>query len=259
MKVIEKLIHDTLLALQFFTRLPIPNWFSKDQDQTPKLNEAIIAFPIAGLLIGVIPAIVWYVASHFLSPFLAASLAVFMGTLITGALHEDGLADCADGLGATPDKERALEIMRDSTIGTYGTVALIFSFIFRISALASLSIVNGLIAILLAHTIARATMSIAIHSAKYIRPSGLGDAVSEGAEKSQFLITFATALLITILLSFSAGIFGAFAAFALAMFTAWAFLQFLKSRLGGYTGDGLGAMEQIGEITILITLAAFWL
>ena len=259
MKQIEKLIHDTLLALRFFTRLPIPNWFSKDQDQTPKLNEAIIAFPIAGLLIGIIPALVWYVTSQFLSPFLAATLAVFMGTLITGALHEDGLADCADGLGATHEKERALEIMRDSTIGTYGTVALIFSFIIRISALASLSAMNGLIAILIAHAVARATMSIAIHSAKYIRASGLGDAVSEGADKTDFLITITAGLLITILPSFGAGILGAFAAFVLAMFTAWAFLQFLKSRLGGYTGDGLGAMEQIAEITVLTTLAAFWI
>ena len=258
MKAIEKLIHDTLLALRFFTRLPIPNWFSKDQDQTPKLNEAIIAFPIAGLLIGIIPALVWYVTSQFLSPFLAASLAVFLGTLITGALHEDGLADCADGLGATHNKKRALEIMRDSTVGTYGAVALIFSFAFRISALASLSIVNGLIAILIAHAVARATMSIAIHSAKYIRPSGLGDAVSDGADKTDFFVTIGTGLLIAILLSFGPGIFGAFAAVALAMFAAWAFLQFLKSRLDGYTGDGLGAMEQIAEITILITLAAFW-
>ena len=258
MKEIEKLIHDTLLALRFFTRLPIPNWFSKEQDQTPKLNEAIIAFPIAGLLIGVVPAVVWYVASQFLFPYLAAALAVFIGTLITGALHEDGLADCADGLGATHDKKRALEIMRDSTIGTYGTVALIFSFIFRISALASLSVVNGLIAILIAHTVARTAMTIAIYSAKYIRASGLGDAVSEGTEKNRFLITLATTLLITALLPMGVGVAGALVAYILALFAAWAILQFIKSRLGGYTGDGLGAMEQIAEITVLTTLAAFW-
>lgn len=246
---------NTLTALRFFTRLPIPDWFDEDKHSAPKLNEAAVAFPVAGFLIGVIPALVWYIANQFLSPFLAASLAIFTGTLITGALHEDGLADCADGLGGGVEKERVLEIMRDSTIGTYGAVALFFSFAFRIGALASFDTMNGVIALLIAHTVASAAMVIAISTAQYARNSGLGESVREGADDSQLYTALAIGLAILIVLAFS---LTAILAFVLAIFAAWIFLQYLKSRIGGYTGDGLGAMEQIAEITILITLAALW-
>ena len=253
-----KIYRDTTTVLQFFSRYPVSNSQQDEAAKPPQLNQAIVAFPIAGLVIGALPALIWFVTANVFNPYLAASLAIMSGVIITGALHEDGLADCADGIGATNDRERALEIMRDSTIGTYGASALFFSFILRVTALASLDPIHGALAILMAHSIARMTMAIALFTADYARPSGLANAVREGINKQQFLTALALGFTIMLCLAFFGGLLGAIIAFALAMLAASGVLQVLKSRLGGYTGDGLGAMEQVAEITILITLAGMW-
>jgi len=255
---LKKLVPDTLTALRFFTRVPIPYSSEGSDNQQPELNEAVAAFPIAGVMIALPVAIIWYLTSQMVSPLLAASLAIAFGALITGALHEDGLADCADGLGGATTKERALEIMRDSAIGTYGATALIFSFAIRIFALASLNPWLGVLALFMTHSTARASIVIAIHTAQYARSSGLGDSVREGTTKDQFNIMLAITLFISLIITLASGNIAGILAPALGMFAAWLLLKWLIVRLGGYTGDGLGAMEQVSEISILIALAALW-
>jgi hypothetical protein len=120
---------ETLLALSFLTRLPIP--FVRTLDMPP-LAQAMRFFPLAGALIGCISAGVLIGANMLgLPSLLAAVIALSVGTLVTGALHEDGLADVADGFGGGKTREARLEIMRDSRIGTYGTIALVLSYIGR--------------------------------------------------------------------------------------------------------------------------------
>ncbi len=261
---LNKLRADTYLALQFFSALPIPDWFQstnthrRDDHSPPKLNKAVTGFPVAGLLIAVPPALLWYFSFQFLSPVPAAVISIALGAFITGALHEDGLADCFDGLGGASTRERTLEIMRDSTIGTYGAAALFFSFAIRIATLASFSSWNGTLAILMAHSVARGSMVIAIHSAQYARPSGLADSVRDGTDRNDYFTTIGISLAVAFVIALASGHLSAFVAALFGILAAWGMLQWLISRIGGYTGDGLGAMEQVAEITILIVLAAIW-
>ncbi|MCP4182641.1 MAG: adenosylcobinamide-GDP ribazoletransferase [Hyphomicrobiales bacterium] len=264
MKQLQKLKADTLLALQFFSVVHLPSWLQPEinnldkDDHPPKLNEAAVGFPIAGFLIGVPLALMWITASHFVSPVLAATLTIALGALITGCLHEDGLADCFDGLGGASNRERILDIMRDSAIGTYGAAALFFSFALRIGALASLSSWRGALALLFAHSVARGSMVLAIHFAQYARPAGLADTVRDGIGKDDFYKSMAVMFMFAVLLSIASDEFSGIVAVLSALIAAWVLLQWLISRIGGYTGDGLGAMEQVAEIAILITLAVLW-
>ena len=252
-QTVEKIIENFTLTLTFFSRIPLPARLGNRISQDAKLGEAAAFFSITGFIIAIPPAIIWYIASLYLPATIAAGLAIGLTLLITGGLHEDGFADCADGLGATPDRERALEIMRDSRIGTYGSLALIFSIGLRWAALSSLGPLSGVLALLISNSSARAIMTIAMQFSSYARLDGLGKQTND-MPTSNFFIAIGIAFIIATILGWHWGII----AMLLASLTAWLFLKRLEARLGGYTGDGLGAMEQIAEITILITLAGAW-
>jgi len=247
------LLQHLALTLAFFSRVPLPRILGDKIGHDAKLGEAAYLFPVTGIIIAIPVALAWYISSLYLPPFIAAGLAIGIGLWITGGLHEDGFADCADGLGATPDRERALEIMRDSRIGTYGTLALIMSVGLRWTALASLAPIAGALAIFVCHSGARSAMTIAMQTSRYARTDGLGKQ-ADNMTSNTFLLTLSIALTI----AFALGWFWAVAALILGWIAAWFFLKRLETRLGGYTGDGLGAMEQIAEIVILITLAGAW-
>ena len=248
----KDLIGHFSLAISFFSRIPLPHALVNQIDRNATLANAVTFFPVAGLVISLVPALVWYVSGLFLPSLVAAGLGVISLLLITGALHEDGLADCADGLGATHDRRKALEIMRDSRIGTYGTIALITSVGLRWALLASFAPLAGVLAILTSQSVSRATITIAMQFASYARPEGLGKSVDDGMPDRGFVFTTAIALLLAFVLCGFTGLI----AVVIAYLAALGVLAWLKSRLGGYTGDGLGAMQQVAEITILLVLAA---
>jgi len=243
-----------LLTLTFFSRLPLPKAWGEKIGSDARLTDAVAFFPVAGFLIGVLPAITWFISTQFLPVSVAAGLALAVGAVLTGALHEDGLADCADGLGATSDARRALEIMRDSQIGTYGGVSLLLTFGLRWAALASLGAVSGAFALLIAYTASRSAICIAMRFSTYVRKDGLGKSASGELSDLDFWLAISLAVLAGLLLGHWHGL----VAVALGFLAAWLFLQYLKNRIGGYTGDGLGAMQQFAEITIMITLTGFW-
>ena len=249
----EKLTANLALTLAFFSRIPLPASLGNRISHDAKIGEAAAFFPVAGLIISLPIALVWFVSSSYLPATIAAGLAIGLSLLITGGLHEDGFADCADGLGATPNRERALEIMRDSRIGTYGSLALILSIGLRWAALANLDPVSGVLAIIICNVGARSAMTIAMQLSEYARPEGLGKQ-ADTIRQSDFSLAIVIAFLIAILFGWFWGVI----ALSLAYMASWFFLKRLEKRLGGYTGDGLGAMEQIAEITILITLAGAW-
>jgi adenosylcobinamide-GDP ribazoletransferase len=240
-------------AIGFFTRitLPDPVW----RHAAPwRLDECARWFPVAGLLIGLGPAIVWAVSVQWFPPVLAAGLAIAAGMALTGALHEDGLADTADGLGGGRSRERALEIMRDSSIGTYGAAALIISIGLRWAALAMLPTMAGAAALVIAHSVARGSMTIALNRSGYAREKGTGELVSRGVADSELGLTLVIAGLIASLLGGWAGLAAAVVGPAMA-----ALLHMrVARRLGGYTGDTLGAMEQVCEVTVLLVLCGLW-
>lgn len=240
-------------AFGFFTRLMLPDpiW----RHAAPwRLDQCARWFPACGLLIGLVPALCWLVAAHWLPPVIAAGLAIASAIALTGALHEDGLSDTADGLFGTHSRERALEIMRDSSIGTYGAAALFFSIGLRWAALATLAPWAGAAALLIAHVVARGSIALALNLSPYARKNGTGALVSHGISRAELARTLVIAVLIAALFGGWSGLLAALAGIAAAAFLHWR----IASRLGGYTGDTLGAMEQVCEITILVVLAGSW-
>lgn len=251
---LKSLPEQLALTVSFFTRISIPDKIAAHIDTDETLASSVLMFPIVGLMIAVGPALIWFGTIQFLPPLVAAGLAIAFGLFITGALHEDGLADCADGLGGSRDRERSLEIMRDSRIGAFGALALMISVGLRWTALASLGPLAGVLALFISHSGGRAAIALALQFSIYTRPQGLGNSVEGGLPKFGLIITSAIAAAIAILLGNVWGVI----ALALGFVAAWLVLQWLNHRLGGYTGDGLGAMQQVAEITILILLAGFW-
>lgn len=244
----EEWLQRLKLSIGFFTRIPLPD----DEDHRGDLANAAITFPIAGFLIGALLATIWLIADYFLPALPAAAIAIAAGLVLTGALHEDGLSDCADGLGGNVSKERALEIMRDSRIGTYGAAALIITIGLRWSGLASLDMWFGFSALIIAHMTGRAAITVPMYFSKYARKEGLGKSVSNGIDINQFSLT----LLIPILISFLIAGWQGLLAVVVSMVAAWLVTKWLDNKIGGYTGDGLGAVEQISEITALLVIVA---
>jgi adenosylcobinamide-GDP ribazoletransferase len=174
--------------------------------------------------------------------------------LLTGALHEDGLTDCADAFGATRNRERALEILRDSRIGVFGAAALVFSILLRWAAIASLSLGAGVAALLIAHAVSRAAIALGPGLTQYARSEGTGALVAGGIDRLHLLLTLAVAVAIAILFGGWAGLFAAL----VGTLAAALMLAYAQARIGGYTGDVLGAMQQVAEIAILCVLAGQW-
>ncbi|MEM9043162.1 MAG: adenosylcobinamide-GDP ribazoletransferase [Pseudomonadota bacterium] len=236
-------------AIQFLTRLPIGThcW---DED---RLARASRYFAVTGALVGAAAGTVWWIAGQHLPVAVASGLAIATGVLISGALHEDGLADTADALGGHVSREKALEIMRDSRIGTYGAVAVILSLGLRWAALSALAPSTGVLALIASAATGRALMVPATRIAGYARPSGLGTLVEDGARWREVAFALATAAGFYLLLGFSA-----LWAMLVASVAAWLIFRVQLRRLGGYTGDGLGAIAHLGETAALITLAGLY-
>ncbi|MSU88371.1 adenosylcobinamide-GDP ribazoletransferase [Rhodobacteraceae bacterium 2CG4] len=242
--------HHALNALRFLTRLPVPAGGIGDWS----LARAARWFPLAGLVVGVLAGAAWWLASAIgLPPLAAAGLALTVQALLTGGLHEDGLADLADGLGSGAGRARALEIMRDSRIGAHGALALGLSLLLRTAALAALAPAAGLAALAIANILSRAAISLSLGTLPYARPAGLAQDGRDHDPRA-LALTVGLACVAALLLG---GLTGVLAIAAAAI--GWAAISWrLVRSLGGHTGDGLGATEQVVQAAVLLVLAAAW-
>ena len=237
---------DLKIGMLFATRIPLPH---AAPIGGAEIARASWTLPVVGALVGVLGTLVYWIAFRFgLPPLVGAALAVTTTLAATGGLHEDGLADTFDGFGgSTP--ERKLEIMRDSRIGTYGVCALIISMLIRAGALASLAdpriVVFALIA---AHGAARATLPFLMALTPPARSDGLSHAAGKPAQDR---LLIAGALAIVILGLFLGPLPGLLALILLAA-TVGLMAWLCSAQIGGQTGDVLGALEQTGEIVILL-------
>jgi len=250
--ILKDVIADLRIAASFVTIVPMAS--SKPAGEGV-LARATWALPVAGLLVGLAGAFAYKVAIRVgLAPDLAALLALATTTLITGALHEDGLADTADGLGGGRTRERKLEIMRDSRIGSYGTCALILSFGLRWSALAAIASPWAvMLALCAAHAAARAGVPAFMSLVPPARRDGL--AASTGTPPGRSVaIAFAIG---TLVLALALGPAKALVGLVLLSLAGLTLARSAIRQIGGQTGDILGAFEQIGEILILLVAAAF--
>lgn len=239
-----------LVAVQFLTRAPIPALPDYRPDWTARSARY---FPLVGALVGAASGGVFLVAGLLWSPWLAALLAVAAGVLITGAFHEDGLADAFDGLGGGGTPARRLEIMKDSRIGVFGALALGLTLAVRIAALAELSPGIGAAVLIAAHAGGRAAAVTAMRLLPYAgdpdraRASPVADGVTSG--EVVVALGFALLALVPALLLAPAA-----AAAALAAGATCALLIALAARrgIGGWVGDTLGATEQLFEVGFLL-------
>jgi adenosylcobinamide-GDP ribazoletransferase len=242
-------LDDLTTAVAFLTRLPMPH---PTEPRPQNFVRAQRMFPIVGAAIGGAVGL-FYLAMRVvgLPDLAAAALALGASAILTGALHEDGLADVADGFGGGRDPAAKLEIMRDSRLGTYGALILMVSFVAKLSALAALPdafVVQSLIA---AHALARGVLPAMSMSLPYAREDGLA-ANAGRPDSATAAIAGAFALVIALLsLPWLEALCAALVAAASAIGMAW----LAQRQIGGQTGDVLGGAEQVGETAILVLLA----
>ncbi|HEY8125091.1 MAG TPA: adenosylcobinamide-GDP ribazoletransferase [Methylocystis sp.] len=254
--MMRALLLDVLIFLRFYSRLPIGDGAHARLD----FARMALALPLAGAVIGGAGAAGLIVAHICHLPALVCALvAVAALTLATGALHEDGLADVADGFGGGATRESKLAIMRDSRVGTYGALALCFSVLLRAAALASLlerSVSLAALALVFAGAISRVAGLAPMMGLPPARADGLGATVAAPSREVWARAWFAAAIFGLAPWLAGAGVsqiaVAIIAAFAVAALVA----QVAKKQIGGYTGDVLGAAQQLAEIAILAGLSA---
>lgn len=251
-ELVKDVIADLRIAASFVTILPVT---SSKPSAAGAIARATWALPVAGLVVGLAGAAAYAIASKLgLPPGPSALLALATTALVTGALHEDGLADTADGLGGGRTRERKLEIMRDSRIGTYGVCALILSFGLRWSALAAIANPWAVaLALCSAHAAARAGVPAFMSLVPPARPDGLSASVGSPPGPS-VAIAFALG---TLCLALALGPGKALVGLILLSLAGLVLARLAIRQIGGQTGDILGAFEQTGEILILLVAAAF--
>jgi adenosylcobinamide-GDP ribazoletransferase len=241
------LLADLTVALSFYTRVPLRPGKPVDGADVARASWAA---PVVGALIGCCGAVVYWGAHAVgLPPLIAAALTLAATALLTGCLHEDGLADTADGFGGGAGRERKLEIMRDSRIGTYGVCALVLSLIARAGALASLA-EPALVApvLIAAHAAARAMLPAFMRAVPPARPDGL--AAQAGAPSPIGALAAGLAGVVALVLGL--GPAHGVVALALACVVTGLMAYLCVNQIGGQTGDVLGAVEQANEIAVLL-------
>jgi adenosylcobinamide-GDP ribazoletransferase len=241
------------IALQFLTRVPVPRWVGFEPEW---LNQSARHFPAVGCCVGVVAAAVLWVGHVLFTPAVAVGLSMAATLLLTGAFHEDGFADSCDGLGGNVSRERALEIMKDSRIGAYGAIGLVLMVGLKAATLTALPLVWALPALLFAHTASRCAAVCLIRALPYA-----GDV--EHA-KAKPLAQRVSRRGVAVAIAWSLGVAAALGAWMPSLAPALAFssglvllgtaawASILKRRLGGTTGDTLGAAQQITELLALL-------
>lgn len=255
-----------LLAVQFFTRIPVTGRLANWVGYSPAMLRASVAhFPAMGLIVGGVAAAVFAACLALLpetahTPLLAAALSTVATVMLTGGFHEDGLADVADGLGGSYQRDRALEIMKDSRVGAFGAMALVLVLITKVALLATLASMDAQAALgtlLLAHVASRTWPMLTIRLLPHV-----GDAAGSKSKPLADQIT-GPALAVGILWLFLSFMLIEYAQPAMHLSSillalcgsglGWLYMTaLLKRRLGGFTGDGLGATQQVCEATFLL-------
>jgi adenosylcobinamide-GDP ribazoletransferase len=236
-----------LTAVMFFTRIPVRLTDFKESD----LNKATRFFPLVGILVGCVSALVFWSAHQVLPLALAILLSMVATIMLTGAFHEDGLADAADGLGGGLAREQVLTIMTDSRIGSYGAIGLVMALLIKYQALSHQSSLLIPLVMIAGHALSRFCAVLVMYTKPYVKAEG----------KSKPLATIISAAELMVAASFGLIPLVFFtphhllALLPVTLIWLW-FSAKIKARIGGYTGDCLGAMQQLTEITFYIGLLA---
>ena len=247
------------IAWQFLTRWPLPDALAQRVGYRDAwLNASARHFPLVGAVVGAIGAVVLWGGSLVLPPTVAVGLSMAATVLLTGGFHEDGWADVCDGLGGTQDRQRALEIMKDSRIGAFGAMGLVLMLGLKWAALASMPVVTAAASLVLAHAASRTAAVMLIRALPYA-----GDALHAKAKPLARQLSAAAAV-VAALWSGAVGmvLLGVLPVALLAWglvplaLMALACARWFRIRLGGYTGDCLGAAQQLTELAAYLGILA---
>lgn len=248
------------IAVQFFTRVPftqdLAQWMAFSPD---KLRAAARYFPLVGFALGLFATMVFGLASVLWNSWIAAVITLIATALATGAFHEDGLTDYWDAMGGGQDRERTLAIMKDSRIGAFGVLAIVLATAAKIGTLAHMRVDVALLALVAAHTVARAASCAVIYMLPYVREDegAKSKPLAQSMTKQELLIALcigALPLLLT-LISYRDLTFKVLLAAAATALVTWLMARHMQRRIGGFTGDALGAVEQTAEVAVLLAFA----
>lgn len=236
-----------LTAVMFFTRIPI---HLNDFDEVD-LNKSTRFFPLVGILVGTLGALVFWLADILLPLEVAVLLSMAATILLTGAFHEDGLADTVDGLGGGWSKEQVLAIMVDSRIGSYGAIGLVMVLLTKYQALSYQTAALIPVSIVAGHALSRLCAVLVMFTQSYVKAEGKAKPLATQLNISELTIATFFGLLPMAFLPLK------FLTALLPVAIVWLwFSAKIKARIGGYTGDCLGAMQQLTEIAFYLGLLA---
>jgi len=228
-------------ALRFFTRLPVPGRLGQDG---VALEKAIRYYPVVGMIIGAVAALAFALTSCFWPKTLAVLAAITAAIYVTGAIHEDGWSDMVDGFGGGWTKERILDIMRDSCVGSFGATALVVMLLARFFALVEIDLRLVPIALIAGHALSRLCATCVLGALDYARSDGKAKAFSNRLGRGELLLATVTGLLPLLLFAPQQAFLGLLLA---VLSTLWLARMF-KRQIGGYTGDCIGAVQQLAEV-----------
>lgn len=246
---LKKEIKIFLTALSFYTRVPVGNIKGWSEDM---LNKSTRYFPIIGIIVGGAAAIVFWGLSMFFPVSIAVMLSMVISILFTGAFHEDGFADFCDGFGGGYTPARILEIMKDSRIGTYGSIGLLMMLAIKFLTLIHIEATRIPLILISAHAVSRIFPVLLIYTSKYARLDASSKTKPVGKADSTFSLLFAivTGGLSLVLLGWQEVII----CLAVLMVVTFFFRNYITRILDGYTGDVLGALQQLCEVFFYLAI-----
>jgi adenosylcobinamide-GDP ribazoletransferase len=239
-------------ALMFLTRLPVGRGLTFSDEL---LNGSARYFPLVGLLVGMVAALIYGIGVLIFTPAVAVLISMASTVLLTGAFHEDGFADVCDGFGGGWQREQVLAIMKDSRVGSYATVGLFILLTIKFSTLEALD--NAALvapALLLAHALSRLLAVSYLIEYPYVRDAETSKIKPLATQMSGNALRFAVVSVLPLLLLIS--MWQALLVCAVLLLWRYGFGYYMQKRIGGYTGDCLGAAQQVAEVLIYLVLLA---
>lgn len=253
-----------LLAVGFFTRIPVPSFANFEQQE---LNHAAKYFPLVGIIVGMIGALVFVLAARIFPTGIAVLLSMVATIYVTGAFHEDGMADSIDGIGGGWDRERIITIMQDSRLGTYGALALFLMVFAKFQVLNALPVHSLAYILIAAHALSRLCAVYVMATLSYAKADGKAKPLATVVQLKDLAMATIFGLLPLVLLYWYllADITGVrdVIIFTLSWLISVGLIWFwwrnkIKRWLGGYTGDCLGAMQQMTELAFYLGVLAYF-
>jgi len=250
-------------ALQFYTRIPAPKWVVY---QPENLSLATKYLPVVGWIVGLISGLTWIAGSYLTDISIGILFSITASILTTGAFHEDGFADVCDGFGGGWTKEKIMEIMKDSRVGTYGSVGLILILATKFYLLQYLSVLFDkdfftlIIILISAHAISRFMPVLVIYTQSYSRETddSKSKPVAQKIDISIVITAGIFALIPLLLLAFISNQILLLLSVVFLLLITFFLSRYFKRWIGGYTGDCLGAIQQVCEVGFYLFMAVLW-